>query len=164
MLLHDEVFKEVLKIEPWKLPKSLKKEAMDWMEALKSNKYKQGVGSLCSYDNKFCCLGVLSDLQGCEWVTKAGEEGFFPKVNGHVLEDECYLSEELANKFNMTSQGIIVEVLDFKNERRYVSLASLNDRRIPFTLIADIIGLAIKGGYVSKTKAPEFKPITSTEE
>lgn len=38
-----------------------------WVAALRSGKYKQGRGTLCSYDGlsnerSFCCLGVLADL------------------------------------------------------------------------------------------------------
>lgn len=33
-----------------------------WVRALRSGKYKQGTGQLRTADNKFCCLGVLTDL------------------------------------------------------------------------------------------------------
>lgn len=41
-----------------------------WTRALRSGKYKQGRGALCSINNKnqksFCCLGVLCDLYNKE--------------------------------------------------------------------------------------------------
>lgn len=34
-----------------------------WVEALKSGKYKKGTGALRE-SNKYCCLGVLADIEG----------------------------------------------------------------------------------------------------
>ena len=46
-----------------------------WIEALKSGEYQQGWESLC-YNNKFCCLGVLTDLyikeHGLQWHKDVG--------------------------------------------------------------------------------------------
>ena len=33
-----------------------------WVNALRSGKYEQGRGVLCSLDNKYCCLGVLTEV------------------------------------------------------------------------------------------------------
>lgn len=33
-----------------------------WLDALRSGKYKQGVGALRKRGYKFCCLGVLCDI------------------------------------------------------------------------------------------------------
>ena len=45
-----------------------------WVSALRSGEYKQGKGALCSINNEYCCLGVLSDLYAkeyeLEWITK----------------------------------------------------------------------------------------------
>jgi hypothetical protein len=38
-----------------------------WLKALRSGKYKQGTGALRS-DGSYCCLGVLCDVAGAEWV------------------------------------------------------------------------------------------------
>lgn len=45
-----------------------------WIEALRSGKYKQARGTLREYNHplydpvpRFCCLGVLADIQGAEW-------------------------------------------------------------------------------------------------
>lgn len=42
-----------------------------WVEALRSGKYEQGQGKLL-HSGKFCCLGVLCDIQGVprEEITK----------------------------------------------------------------------------------------------
>lgn len=44
-----------------------------WTKALRSKKYKQGTQYL-SKQNKYCCLGVLYDLFGAEWVQCPYEE------------------------------------------------------------------------------------------
>lgn len=41
-----------------------------WIKALRSGKYKQGVGVLRTEDNKYCCLGVLCDLHSKSTGTK----------------------------------------------------------------------------------------------
>lgn len=37
---------------------------LDWLSALEGGNYTQGQGSLCSGDNKYCCLGVMAELSG----------------------------------------------------------------------------------------------------
>ena len=39
----------------------------EWLEALRSGEYEQGIGVLRTGDDKFCCLGVL-----CEVLVKRG--------------------------------------------------------------------------------------------
>lgn len=40
----------------------LNKVAKSWVAALRSKKYKQGTGQLRRGKNKYCCLGVLTEL------------------------------------------------------------------------------------------------------
>lgn len=43
-----------------------------WVAALRSGKYKKGIGKLKTLDGEFCCLGVLCDISGLsEWVTRS---------------------------------------------------------------------------------------------
>lgn len=64
-----------------------------WVAALRSGEYKQGMGSLRSSSNEFCCLGVLCDLHSkeidCKWtdgewvegvMTYLGKSGLPPRV------------------------------------------------------------------------------------
>lgn len=37
----------------------------NWIEALRSGKYEQTQGTL-KRDQKYCCLGVLQEITGCE--------------------------------------------------------------------------------------------------
>lgn len=55
--------------------KDIKKK---WINALRSGKYKQGSGWLLE-DNKYCCLGVLSDILHSPKKTILGVE--MPTVN-----------------------------------------------------------------------------------
>ncbi len=55
-----------------------------WVEALRSGKYKQGEGELRRGD-AFCCLGVLADVRGAEWVEDEYGELGIPNGDGHVL-------------------------------------------------------------------------------
>jgi hypothetical protein len=43
----------------WKMEPELKQK---WVDALRSDKYKQGQWSLKTEDDCFCCLGVLCDI------------------------------------------------------------------------------------------------------
>lgn len=45
-----------------------------WLDALRSGNYRQAQGALqrtfspyTKYDVGYCCLGVLADIQGCDW-------------------------------------------------------------------------------------------------
>lgn len=38
----------------------------EWIEALRSGKYKQATGKL-RVDDSYCCLGLLCEIQGAEW-------------------------------------------------------------------------------------------------
>jgi|SRR5882724_1656686 len=41
---------------------------LKWIRALRSGQYQRGKEALADCDgNKFCCLGVLADIQGCTW-------------------------------------------------------------------------------------------------
>lgn len=56
-----------------------KENIRKWIVALRSKKYEQGAGALCSNDRKFCCLGVACELfrietGGGEWVNTAAYE------------------------------------------------------------------------------------------
>lgn len=47
-----------------------------WVEALRSGKYEQARRTLREPNsNKFCCLGVICEIQGMEW--KLDESGFY---------------------------------------------------------------------------------------
>jgi hypothetical protein len=53
-----------------------------WVAALRSGEYKQGVESLRSYRNEFCCLGVLCELHANEHGGKWEEKDDLPTYLG----------------------------------------------------------------------------------
>lgn len=40
------------------------KQLVEWIAALRSGKYEQGRGLLCSRAGKYCCLGVYAEING----------------------------------------------------------------------------------------------------
>lgn len=55
----------------------------EWIEALRSGRYKQGMHVLRDGD-KFCCLGVAADLAGAEWEPHTDKlHGTVYIVEGH---------------------------------------------------------------------------------
>lgn len=52
-----------------------------WVNALRSGKYRQGRRHLCARDNAFCCLGVLADIGlEADWILVPG--GFRWQIAG----------------------------------------------------------------------------------
>jgi len=97
-------------MEHKKLPEDFKKL---WIEALRSGKYKQGVGGLLSSDNeRYCCLGVAAH------VGKVDINYFYS-----YIPDDCPgVPEELSNDFDLQKK-----------------LADMNDGGASFHKIADWI-------------------------
>lgn len=151
MKLSSETFAEVKQVPGWHVTNAVRQEVLQWIEALKSGSYKQGFNNL-RFKDSYCCLGVLSSLQGAEW--KIIDDEYHPTYDG-ISADNSYLSEAIAKKFNMGERGLSVEVVDYRGNIRWVTLASLNDQGVPFNEIADIIGLALRGGYAAPPKKPE---------
>ena len=53
-----------------KLPTDIKQK---WVAALRSGKYKQGIGYLRSTSDEYCCLGVLCDMSNSDTWVKEGD-------------------------------------------------------------------------------------------
>lgn len=104
-----------------KLPSDIKEQ---WITALRSGQYEQGKKSLCE-NGKYCCLGVLSKLQGR--LTEDGLDGTDPQYRTHTL-----LSED---------NPLYATIYQSRNEGGLVmfTLTLLNDRGVTFTEIADVI-------------------------
>lgn len=130
-----------------------------WVEALESGEYRQGNGVLQTADDRYCCLGVLSDL-----AVKAGVIEKFQATkdspweygvtvydsNCAVLHDKVigwagldsdipYVSLSVANRFG-TAKGD--KAFDFDTE--YTTLVHLNDgAEFSFANIAKVIQEAL---------------------
>jgi len=112
-----------------------------WVEALRSGEYSQGVGSLRSPDNTFCCLGVLCDLyskaEGVEW--EAGYYGIDSDPSYYSMHDRGALPPtEVAKWAGMSSLELVGE-LSVPADEAPVDLVSKNDSGISFEEIADMI-------------------------
>lgn len=122
----------------------LNKNAKQWIEALRSGKYKQGLRALRN-KNKFCCLGVACDL-----YRKVHPEAKWHKSGEHWIflgRYQDYLPSEVQTWLGFNnSQGLFT---DENNNKE--SLAELNDAEKSFNEIADVIESRPKGLFKKRT-------------
>lgn len=105
-----------------------------WLQALRSGKYRQGTGSLKSKSGSYCCLGVLCDL--------ASREGI---VSEERRYDGLPLFRSTTNRSDendLTLPGAVAEWAGLRQTAPTVmdkGLAGLNDGGMSFAEIADLI-------------------------
>lgn len=114
-------------------------QAMLWVEALRSGKYKQTTKGNLKDDEGHCCLGVL-----CEMSKKA-------KFSKNPNFNKCYkighsgnsgtLPIEVMNEFGLSNpDGMKASDTSlFIEGAEYLSLSSANDKGVPFNKLADWI-------------------------
>jgi hypothetical protein len=99
-----------------------------WIEALRSGKYEQGFAQLKTNDNKYCCLGVLCDLdEETSWGTSTLMPGTFNEMNVNAYMNQInFLPEKLRTKYEIMAgdEKVLIE---------------LNDGGFSFEKIADYI-------------------------
>ena len=113
----------------------------EWVAALRSGEYEQGIQYLCK-NNKYCCLGVLCELQpDLEWeiVIKKEDDneevhGLPPKTVKRYGKDGHTGSLPISI---VTKLGLRSRFGSFKDET--ITLSGLNDQGKTFAEIADII-------------------------
>ena len=104
-----------------------------WLKALRGGAYRRGQGALVSQKgDRFCCLGVLANEQGCVWeadgfgalypIMPRGRESF--GINSRGEKATSYLKPSKAG-------GLTID------EQRH--LAQMNDDGKSFRAIADYI-------------------------
>ena len=105
----------------------------EWVSALESGEYKQIKNRLCSIegdDCSYCCLGVLSKIQGR--LTKEGS-------------DEDFRYWTYLSPFNplhpfLGSVGYFPKRIGvYSDDDYFISLSVLNDKGLPFPEIAKVI-------------------------
>lgn len=104
-----------------------------WVAALRGGKYKQGEGCLNDGNGGFCCLGVLCDVQGVEWVPEQGVMGIstfsdpvFPEKGTYV--EVGVLPSKIRELVQLpTSTGLILDSLLTDRKGLSVALTQLND-------------------------------------
>lgn len=125
-----------------------------WLHALRSGEYAQGQGHLRTDEDKFCCLGVLTDLAVeagvAEW-TPCDSFGLYGDLFGveEVLFEGTDDERSVMNYLTATPRVLEwaglngAESLKF-GESGYIpgldnSLTRMNDNGMTFNEIADII-------------------------
>ncbi len=110
-----------------------------WLDALRSGEYKQGRHKLKNtYEgsDNYCCLGVLCDLYTKENPTAKWTQNW---------QDDWYFNVD-ADSVSGTLPGAVMRwsgiadanpIVCYENTEE--SLATLNDRGVPFVEIANII-------------------------
>jgi hypothetical protein len=99
-----------------------------WLKALRSGEYRRAEGTLATMDGKkFCCLGVLADIQGCTWKPDTTEHGLVPLAkNGRALVkgSDDFLPVRRAGGLTSEQQGILADMNDdgktFKQIAKYI--------------------------------------------
>lgn len=112
-----------------------------WLEALRSDKYKQGTGFLKTMDNEYCCLGVLCDVYAKTQKKKGFQKDetgiyFFEDKNSMFNKNSMYLPKQVISWSGLKDNSPIITI-DFSNRKL---LANLNDKeKLSFNEIADLI-------------------------
>ena len=104
-----------------------------WVAALRSGEYEQGYEYLKTVepngDTKYCCLGVLCQLQGYEWGPPIkGHPAVLPAEEGDAWQaDQAVLPRNIRTKLGLTEdqQNDLIEKNDTHAE--------------PFSVIANYI-------------------------
>jgi hypothetical protein len=107
----------------------LNKIQQEWVNALRSGKYKQGKGNL-RRGNKFCCLGVLCDLAAKSIPSTVAIDFAFAgafRYDGN----KCSLPDSVQNWASMST--------DYGRISCDINLMKLNDKGATFLEIADFI-------------------------
>lgn len=129
-----------------------KKLVRQWVDALRSGKYKQGRSALRNVDNEFCCLGVLCDIckhrLNLDWELGGYDidyrDIYIMDKTGDVLPNKVwdYLGREVTDykvQISITNPKLPSSVVN-NNLRNSIFLVTLNDvYRLSFEQIADII-------------------------
>jgi len=107
----------------------------EWLAALRSGEYEQGQDAL-RHNGKFCCLGVLCDLAAKHGVGRW-------ELSAHFHDGDCVADDVLTDKVRewagLDQVNPILEILDSQERLIVEPIAELNDRGIPFTVLADEI-------------------------
>jgi len=107
-----------------------KENAMKWVEALRSGKYKQGAGVLLNEKNEYCCLGVLAEINGFE------KSELMARTTLEKISLKC------SDEFDIKSP--VGDIFGLKIRSKtigcgYTTLASANDAGVTFGELADFI-------------------------
>ena len=100
-----------------------------WIDALRSEKYKQGTHRLRSSDNEYCCLGVLCDLHRRRMKKKGWVSNIDMGLKSY-LGQTAYLPETVRKWAGLDKNSPFVG---------HQVLTGMNDSGISFKDISDTI-------------------------
>lgn len=105
-----------------------KRIAKKWTKALRSGKYKQGIGMLRNDNNEYCCLGVLCELAVKEKIV----EKYLP--NNGTLPKEIIRWAEIKSSegqfFNSKNQIKSLIMYNDDEEFTFKEIAGIIDRNV----------------------------------
>jgi hypothetical protein len=132
-----------------------------WITALRSGEYTQGKGMLCR-NGEYCCLGVLSKVQGRLFehkiVERSNEPGTIFSDGEKSLRTYYELNEDNPCVDALDATGVFpigcTVLLDFggPNLTPVASLTVLNDNGVSFEDIAKVIEAVWKEDINSEAK------------
>jgi hypothetical protein len=150
----------------------------EWVAALRSGKYRQGA-SLLRYEHNVnvkagtadifhCCLGVAAEMYSEKHPERVRMDKMnmshrwgFRDLTSETILGTCALAtgalpsviEEDTGIPAVGIECVISEVLRPSEGDSMQNLAGLNDLGVPFAKIADVIELALNGGYPAKEES-----------
>lgn len=117
---------------------------VEWIKALRSGYYKQGLHSLCSVtvegETKHCCLGVLCEIDPDikKRLSLDGREYYFYESGNQQLEASAYLPK--------STNIVLADGAGHPTNLPFTSLPQLNDNKLmSFDKIASLLELDLKG-------------------
>ena len=114
-------------------------QAMLWVEALRSGKYKQ-VGNHLKAKKGHCCLGVLCELsQKVEFEKHPDDDGIYAVIDGNNVDFGALPLKVMAEFRLSNSEGRPSCRVVTIDGNEYTSLAHANDSGVSFAKIADWI-------------------------
>ena len=111
-----------------------------WVEALRSGKYKQAKGVLHKVGGGYCCLGVLCDVLGKEWIEPLP---MVTVINGRDVEVACYGITHGGGVARLGLPYGIMQRIGLQEISRVSRLMDMNDSGQKFETIADYIERAL---------------------
>ena len=113
----------------------------EWIAALESGKYKQGTMVLKDFSDGYCCLGVLSAVQGR--LTENGCDTIHSQFNSLLYSDNpCAAVFGGFGDFPMAIKDATSTYASRAGKQLtnvLYGLTSLNDSGVPFSEIANVI-------------------------
>ena len=141
------------------LPKGYERKDLpglsEWVKALESGTYPQGLKKLRHHDGTYCCLGVLSEVQGrlrpgfgSSYVDGSVDDRWLAPSN------PCFQALSTSGRF---PEGVICLFIPTEHQvaNLLLSLASVNDLGFTFHQIAQIIKLLWKEPTLSESSSKE---------